>query len=111
MAGEKWTKTAEALIAFAHAAAQNVPSLDYFFRIELDFAEIPLERDAVLRDPNFQSIAALGHQCSNELPRAWASRANFTSGSTCCELASNSLATSVRGKLPLARNAQKRRNI
>jgi von Willebrand factor type A domain len=83
MAGEKWTKTAEALIAFADAAAQNDRVWITFFESNYrDFAENPLERDALQRDPNSQSIAALGHQCSNELPRAWALRANFASGNT-----------------------------
>ena len=68
MAGEKWTKTAEALIAFAHAAAQNDRVWITFFESNYrDFAEKPLERDAPLRDPKFQSIAALGTGGGTEL--------------------------------------------
>ena len=50
--GEKWTKTAEALIAFVNAAAQNDRVWITFFESDYrDFAEKPLERDALLRDP------------------------------------------------------------
>ena len=68
MAREKWTKTAEAFIAFAHAVAQNDRVWITFFESNYrDFAERPLERDALLRDPNFQSIAALGTGGGTEL--------------------------------------------
>ena len=68
MAGVKWTKTAEALIAFAHAAVQNDRVWITFFESNYrDFAEKPLERDALLRDPKFQSIAALGTGGGTEL--------------------------------------------
>jgi Ca-activated chloride channel family protein len=68
MAGEKWAKTAEALIAFAHAAAQNDRVWITFFESSYrDFAKKPLERDALLRDPNFQSIARLGTHGGTEL--------------------------------------------
>ena len=61
MAGEKWAKTSEALIAFAGAAAQNDRVWITFFESDYrDFAEKPLERDALLRDRNFQSIARVG---------------------------------------------------
>ena len=67
MAEEKWTKTAEALIAFAHAAAQ-ITHLDHSFRIELPGfrSEAPGTRCAA-RDPKFQSIAALGIGGGTEL--------------------------------------------
>ena len=68
MKGKQWTKTAEALIAFAHAAAQNDRVWITFFESDYrDFAEKPLERDALLRDPHFQSIAALGTGGGTEL--------------------------------------------
>ncbi len=61
MAGEKWAKTAEALIAFVNAAAQHDRVWITFFESDFrDFAERPLERDALLRDPKFLSLAALG---------------------------------------------------
>ena len=68
MAGEKWTKTAEALIAFVKATAQRDRVWITFFESDYrDFAEKPLERDALLRDPNFQSIAKLGTDGGTEL--------------------------------------------
>ena len=68
MTGEKWTKTAEALIAFAKAAARHDRIWITFFESDYrDFAEKPLERDALLRDPNFRSIAALGTGGGTEL--------------------------------------------
>ena len=57
-----------ALYAFAHAAAQNDRAWITFFESNYrDFAEKPLERDALLRDPKFQSIAALGTGGGTEL--------------------------------------------
>ena len=80
----------------------------YFFESNYrDFAENPLERDALLRDTNFRSLAALGHQCSNELPRAWPLRANFASGNTSCEFASKLLTISFGRKVP----ARRKRNF
>ena len=68
MAGEKWAKTAEALIAFVNAAAQRDRVWITFFESDyLDFAEKPLERDTLLRDPKFQSIAELGTGGGTEL--------------------------------------------
>ena len=68
MAGEKWAKTAEALIAFAKAAARHDRIWITFFESDYgDFAEKPLERVALLRDPNFQSIAELGTGGGTEL--------------------------------------------
>ena len=68
MAGEKWAKTAEALIAFVRAAAQRDRVWITFFESDcLDFAEKPLERDTLLRDPNFQSLAKLGTDGGTEL--------------------------------------------
>ena len=68
MDGEKWAKTAEALIAFANAAAQNDRVWITFFESDYrDFAEKPLERDTLLRDPNFQSLAKLGTDGGTEL--------------------------------------------
>jgi Ca-activated chloride channel family protein len=65
---EKWTKTAEALIAFANAAAQNDRLWITFFESNYrDFADKPLERDVLLRDPNFQAIATLGPGGGTEL--------------------------------------------
>lgn len=68
MAGEKWAKTAEALIAFVNAAAQHDRVWITFFGSDFrDFAEKPLERDALLRDSNFLSLAALGTGGGTEL--------------------------------------------
>jgi Ca-activated chloride channel family protein len=68
MAGEKWTKTAEALIAFVAAAAPKDRIWITFFESGFrDFAEKPLERDTLLRDPNFQSIAEIGTDGGTEL--------------------------------------------
>ena len=68
MEGEKWAKTAEALIAFVNAAAQRDRVWITFFESDyLDFAEKPLERDALLQDSNFQSIAELGTDGGTEL--------------------------------------------
>ncbi|MGA7903804.1 MAG: VIT domain-containing protein, partial [Terrimicrobiaceae bacterium] len=68
MSGEKWAKTAEALIAFVNAAAQRDRVWITFFESDYqDFAEKPLERDALLRDPNFQSLAKLGTDGGTEL--------------------------------------------
>ena len=68
MAGEKWAKTAEALIAFVNAAAQRDRVWITFFESDYrDFAEKPLERDTLLRDPNFQSLAKLGTDGGTEL--------------------------------------------
>jgi len=61
MAGEKWAKTADALIAFAKATTQQDRIWITFFESDYrDFAEKPLWRDALLRDPNFRSLAKLG---------------------------------------------------
>jgi Ca-activated chloride channel family protein len=68
MAGEKWAKTAEALIAFVNAAAQRDRVWITFFESDyLDFAEKPLERDTLLGDPNFQSLTKLGTDGGTEL--------------------------------------------
>jgi Ca-activated chloride channel family protein len=68
MAGEKWTKTADALIAFVKATSQHDRVWITFFESDhRDFAERPLERDALLRDPNFQSLAKLGTGGGTEL--------------------------------------------
>jgi Ca-activated chloride channel family protein len=68
MAGEKWTKTAEALIAFVESAAQRDRVWITFFQSDYrDFAEKPMERDALLRDPNFRSIVELGTNGGTEL--------------------------------------------
>jgi Ca-activated chloride channel homolog len=61
MAGEKWAKTANALIAFVKAITQHDRVWITFFESAYrDFAEKPLGRDALLRDSNFQSLAELG---------------------------------------------------
>ena len=53
MAGEKWTKTADALIAFVKATTHHDRVWITFFESDYrDFAEKPLGRDALLRDPN-----------------------------------------------------------
>ena len=68
MAGEKWTKTAEALTAFVKSAAQHDRVWITFFQSDYrDFAEKPMERDALLRDPNFRSIAEIGTCGGTEL--------------------------------------------
>ena len=68
MEGEKWAKTAEALIAFVNAAAQRDRVWITFFESDYrDFAEKPLERDTLLRDPNFRSLAKLGTDGGTEL--------------------------------------------
>ena len=68
MAGEKWAKTADALIAFVKATTQQDRVWITFFESAYrDFAEKPLGRDALLRDPNFQSIAELGTGGGTEL--------------------------------------------
>jgi Ca-activated chloride channel family protein len=68
MAGEKWTKTAEALTAFVKATARRDRIWITFFQSDYrDFAEKPIKRDALLRDPNFQSIAKLGTDGGTEL--------------------------------------------
>jgi len=68
MAGEKWTKTADALIAFVKATTQHDRVWITFFESAYrDFAEKPLGRDALLRDPNFQSLAKLGTGGGTEL--------------------------------------------
>ena len=68
IAGEKWAKTAEALIAFVNAAAQRDRVWITFFESDYrDFAEKPLERDTLLRDPNFESLAKLGTDGGTEL--------------------------------------------
>jgi Ca-activated chloride channel homolog len=61
MAGEKWSKTANALIAFVKAITEHDRVWITFFESNYrDFAEKPLGRDALLRDPNFRSLAKLG---------------------------------------------------
>jgi Ca-activated chloride channel homolog len=61
MTGEKWTKAAEALIEFVKATTESDRVWITFFESGYrDFAEKPLERDALLPDPDFQSIARLG---------------------------------------------------
>jgi uncharacterized protein with von Willebrand factor type A (vWA) domain len=68
MAGEKWAKTADALIAFVKATTQHDRVWITFFESAYrDFAEKPLGRDALLRDPNFQSLAKLGTGGGTEL--------------------------------------------
>ena len=68
MAGEKWTKTAEALVAFVTASAPKDRIWITFFESGFrDFAEKPLERDTLLGDPNFQSIAEIGTDGGTEL--------------------------------------------
>jgi Ca-activated chloride channel family protein len=68
MAGEKWAKTAEALVAFVNAVGQRDRVWITFFESDYrDFAEKPLERDALLRDAKFQSIAKLGTDGGTEL--------------------------------------------
>jgi Ca-activated chloride channel family protein len=68
MAGEKWAKTAEALIAFVKATAQRDRVWVTFFESDYrDVAEKPMERDEFLRDSNFQSIADLGTGGGTEL--------------------------------------------
>jgi Ca-activated chloride channel homolog len=68
MAGEKWTKTAEAVIAFVKATTQQDRIWITFFESDhRDFAEKPLGRDALLRDPNFQTLAKLGTGGGTEL--------------------------------------------
>jgi Ca-activated chloride channel family protein len=68
MAGEKWTKTADALIAFVKATTQQDRIWITFFESDYrDFAEKPLGRDALLRDPNFQTLAKLGTGIDTEL--------------------------------------------
>jgi Ca-activated chloride channel family protein len=68
MAGEKWTKTAEAMVAFVNATHRYDRVWITFFESDYqDFAERPMERDALLRDRNFQSIAALGTGGGTEL--------------------------------------------
>jgi Ca-activated chloride channel family protein len=61
MAGEKWARTADALIAFVKAITLHDRVWITFFGSDYrDFAEKPLGRDALLRDSNFQSLAELG---------------------------------------------------
>jgi len=68
MAGEKWAKTADALIAFVKATTQQDRVWITFFESTYrDFAENPLWRDALLRDPNFRSLAKLGTGGGTEL--------------------------------------------
>ena len=68
MSGEKWTKAAEALIEFVKATTRSDRVWITFFESSYrDFAEKPLERDALLRDPDFQSIARLGTGGGTEL--------------------------------------------
>ena len=68
MSGEKWTKAAEALIEFVKATTESDRVWITFFESGYqDFAEKPLERDALLRDPDFQSIARLGTGGGTEL--------------------------------------------
>ena len=68
MAGEKWTKTADAVIAFVKATTQQDRIWITFFESDhRDFAEKPLGRDALLRDPNFQTLAKLGTDGGTEL--------------------------------------------
>jgi von Willebrand factor type A domain len=68
MAGEKWTKTADALIAFVKATTQQDRIWITFFESDhRDFADKPLGRDALLRDPNFQTLAKLGTAGGTEL--------------------------------------------
>jgi Ca-activated chloride channel family protein len=68
MAGEKWAKTADALTAFVKAVTQHDRVWITFFESGYrDFAEKPLGRDALLRNPNFQSLAELGTGDGTEL--------------------------------------------
>ena len=68
MTGDKWTRTAEALIAFVKATARQDRVWITFFESDYrDFAEKPMERDALLRDPNFSSVAELGTGGGTEL--------------------------------------------
>jgi von Willebrand factor type A domain len=68
MAAEKWAKTADALIAFVKATTHRDRVWITFFESDYrDFAEKPLGRDALLRDPNFQSLAKLGTGGGTEL--------------------------------------------
>jgi len=68
MAGEKWAKTAEALIAFVKAISQHDRVWITFFESDYrDFAAKPLGRDALLEDPIFQSLAGLGTGGGTEL--------------------------------------------
>jgi Ca-activated chloride channel family protein len=68
MAGEKWARTADALTAFVKAITEHDRVWITFFESDhRDFAERPLGRDALLRDPNFQSLARLGTGGGTEL--------------------------------------------
>jgi Ca-activated chloride channel homolog len=68
MAGEKWTKTAEALIAFVKATGREDRIWITFFESDhRDFADKPMERDAILGDPNFSTVAELGTGGGTEL--------------------------------------------
>jgi Ca-activated chloride channel family protein len=68
MAGQKWGKTADALIAFVKATTQHDRVWITFFESAYhDFAEKPLGRDALLQDPNFQFLAKLGTGGGTEL--------------------------------------------
>src|SRR5260221_5665035 len=68
MTGEKWAKTADALMAFVTAITQHDRVWITFFEYaHRDFAKKPLGRDALLRDPNFQSFAKLGTDGGTEL--------------------------------------------
>ena len=68
MSGEKWIKAAEALIEFVKATTPSDRVWITFFESSYrDYAEKPLERDALLRDPDFQSIARLGTGGGTEL--------------------------------------------
>ena len=78
MEGEKWTKTADALIAFVKATTQHDRVWITFFETAYrDFAEKPLERDVLLRDSNFQSLAKLGTGGGTELLPALATSWEF----------------------------------
>jgi Ca-activated chloride channel family protein len=68
MAGEKWAKTADALMAFVKSVTQHERVWITFFESDYrDFAEKSLGRDALLRNPNFQSLAELGTGGGTEL--------------------------------------------
>jgi Ca-activated chloride channel family protein len=68
MTGEKWAKTADALIGFVKATTQQDRVWITFFESAYrDFAEKPLGRDALLQDPNFQALAELGTGGGTEL--------------------------------------------
>jgi Ca-activated chloride channel homolog len=68
MEGEKWAKTADALIAFVKAITQHDRVWITFFGTDFrDFAEKPLGRDILLQDPNFQSLVKLGTGGGTEL--------------------------------------------